>query len=59
MDENTKLLLELTRKQQSTSERDPILHDVKSLLEEGRKRIYTPEGQKVVDAARRNENEKS
>ena len=55
MDENTKLLLELTQRQQPPPERDPVSHDVQSLLEEGRKRVFTPEGQKLVDTAGRGE----
>ena len=53
MDDNLKLLLDLAQKKQSNGEGEPIMQDVKSLLEEARKRVYTVLGQKLVDAARR------
>jgi hypothetical protein len=59
MDENAKLLLELTRKQESRTDHEPVMHDVNSLLEEGRKRVYTAEGQKLVEAAQRRSSEKT
>ena len=52
MDENAKLVLDLTRNQSHVPEREPVAYDVKSLLEEGRRRVYTAEGQKLIDAAR-------
>jgi hypothetical protein len=53
MDDNLKLLLDLAQKKRSNGEGEPIMQDVKSLLEEARKRVYTAEGQKLVDSARR------
>jgi hypothetical protein len=56
MDENTKLLLELTQRQAPPPpEREPICYDVETLMEETRKRMYTPEGARLVEALRRSE----
>jgi hypothetical protein len=52
MDENTKLLVDLTCRDQTALEREPVSHDVISLLEEARKRAYTPEGARLVEATR-------
>ena len=53
MDQNTRLILELARSSAVQPEEEPMLYDLKSLLEEGRKRILTPEGERLIREAKR------
>jgi hypothetical protein len=52
MDESTKLLVDLSRREPPPSNHEPLRYDVRSLLEEGRNRIYTNDGQRLVAACR-------
>jgi hypothetical protein len=53
MDENPRLLLELNLRQQPRPEHEPTTYDIKTILEEARKRICTPEGERMIEAVRR------
>ncbi len=52
MDKNTELLLDLTKNQQAPPQGEPVTYDVKTLMEEAAQRIYTREGQRLVEAVR-------
>ena len=51
MDENTRLILEKSRSAEARADEEPMRYDLKSLLEEGRKSILTPEGERLIREA--------
>lgn len=53
MDKNTELILDLPKHEEQPFGREPISNDVKTLLEEGRERIYTQEGKLLAEIARK------
>lgn len=55
MDDNTRLIMELARSSENQTEEEPMLYDLQTLLENERKRMLTPEGERLIREARRDQ----
>lgn len=52
MDKNVEFILDLAKHEEQPFDREPISNDVKTLLKEGRERIYTQVGKQLAERAR-------